>query len=106
MSYQVSYSPLASRDLDRIWAEVFEASQSTETAGKYIDDLMDKIADRKEFPRSGAPLYYSGSFTGYYFVVFKSYMAFYHIENSFILVDRIVFRRSDYMRTLFRASDQ
>lgn len=106
MSYQISYSPRASRDLERVWAEVFEASQSFENAEKYINELMDKVAEKKDFPRSASPLYYGGSFTGYYFVVFKAYMAFYHVEAQLILVDRIVFRRSDYMRTIFRHTDQ
>ena len=43
---------------------------------------------------------FQNSFTGYYFVVFKAYIAFYHIENDKMFVDRIIFGRSDYMRHL------
>ncbi len=103
---RIEYSPIAVRDLDRVWAEVFEASKSTEIATKYIDDLMDRVAEKREFPKAGSPLYYEGAFTGYYFVVFKAYMAFYQVEADRMLVSRVVFGRSDYMRTIFRNQNQ
>ena len=99
---KIEYSPIAIRDMDRVWAEVFEASASTELATKYIDDLMDQLAAKRDFPNSGSPLYYEGMFTGYYFVVFKSYLAFYKVEGDRMLVSRVVYGKSDYMRTLFR----
>ena len=89
-----------------MWAEVCEASAEPETASRYVDDLMNRIAEKREFPKSGSPLYYEGSFTGYYFVVFKAYMAFYRVRDDCIFVDRVVFGRSDYMRTIFRNLNQ
>ena len=65
MKYNVIYSPSALRDLDRVWSEVFEASKDLSVTEKYIDDLLDKIEDRSLQPKSGAPLYYENSFTGY-----------------------------------------
>ena len=100
MKRLVSYSKAAIRDLDRVWAEVFEASKSYDITERYLDDLMDKIDAKADYPESGTPLYYENSFTGYYFVVFKAYMAFYRIEKDAVLVDRILFGRSDYMRHL------
>lgn len=106
MSYRIEYAPITVRDLDRVYAEVYEASREEETAVQYTIGLMDRIAEKREFPKSGLPLYYEGSFTGYYFVVFKAYMAFYREREDRILVDRIVYGKSDYMRTIFRNSDQ
>lgn len=106
MSYSIRYSPTAIRDLDRVWVEVHEASQEPEIATRYVNDLMDLIAEKREFPKSGSPLYYEGSFTGYYFVVFKAYMAFYRVQDDCIFVDRIVFGKSDYMRTIFRNANR
>ena len=97
MKYRVEYSKVAVRDLDRVWAEVFEASKSKEITGKYLDELLDKIEARANFPASGSPLYYENSFTGYYFIVFKAYLVFYRIKDSSILVDRILYGKSDYM---------
>ena len=102
MSYRVEYSQAAIRDLDRIWNEVYEASKEAAIATRYVDGLMDCVAEKREFPKSGAPLYYENGFTGYYYVVFKAYMAFYRIVEERILVDRVVFGRSDYMRIIFQ----
>lgn len=100
MKYKVKYSKIAIRDLDRIWYEVFEASKCYDTTNKYIDDLIDKVEEKADYPKSGSPLYYEDSFTGYYFVVFKAYMAFYRLENNCLLVDRILYGKSDYIRIL------
>ena len=100
MRCKVEYSKAAVMDLDRVWSEVFEASKDYDIAAQYVNELMDKVEAKAEHPKSGAPLYYEDSFTGYYFVVFKSYLAFYRLENGVILVDRILFGRSDYLKVL------
>lgn len=102
MSYRIEYSQAAIRDLDRVWNEVYEASKEADIATRYVDGLMDCVAEKRAFPKSGAPLYYENRFTGYYYVVFKAYMAFYRIVEERILVDRVVFGRSDYMRIIFQ----
>ncbi len=106
MKYQVKYSKAAVRDLDRVWFEVFEASKDLRVTEEYISELMDKIEAKALFPESGAPLYYEDAFTGYRFVVFKSYIAFYRIEQSSVLFDRILFARSDYLKTLRLSPDE
>jgi plasmid stabilization system protein ParE len=106
MKYKVRYSRQAIRELDRVWAEVYEASKSAETAEQYVNDLLDRVEDKADFPKSGSPLYYQDSFTGYYFVVFKAYLAFYRLENDVLLIDRVLFGRSDYMRYLHLGTDQ
>lgn len=103
---KIEYSPIAVRDLDRVWAEVFEASASTEIPTKYIEDLMDQVAAKRDFPKSGAPLYYEGMFTGFYFVVFKSCMVFYKAEEERMLVSRVIYGKSDYIRAIFRNADK
>ena len=100
MKYSVAYSKAAVRDLDRVWFEVFKASRSYDVTERYLNDLMDKVESKAEFPKSGAPLYYEDRLTGYYYVVFKEYLAFYRLEGGRLLVDRILFGRSDYIRIL------
>ena len=100
MSYQVEYSKAAIRDLDRVWAEVFEASKDIEITERYIEELLDKVEKKSDYPKPGAPLYYENTFTGYYFIVFKAYLAFYRLEKETMLVDRVLFGKSDYMRIL------
>lgn len=100
MSYHVKYSKAAIRDLDRVWEEVFEASKDIEIAEKYLEELLDEVEKRSDYPKSGSPLYYENNFTGYYFVVFKAYLAFYRLEKGTMVVDRVLFGKSDYMRIL------
>ena len=100
MSYQVEYSKAAIRDLDRIWAEVFEASKDIDVTERYIEELLDKVEKKSDYPKSGSPLYYENTFTGYYFVGIKAYLDFYRLEKETMLVDRILFGKSDYMRIL------
>ena len=45
-------------------------------------------------------------FTGYYYVVFKSYMAFYRLEGDMMCIDRIIYGKRDYMRLLFGDIDE
>lgn len=101
MKYSVNYSRAAIKDIERVRSDVYEASLSPDITIQYIDDLIDKIEDKSEFPESGSPLYYQDRFTGYYFIVFKAYIAFYRIEEGSVLVDRVLLGKSDYMRKLF-----
>ena len=100
MKYSIKFSAQAGRDLDRTWDEVLETSKSLAVTTKYIDDLLDKIESKSEFPLSGSPLYYEELFTGYRFITFKAYLVFYHVEGKEILVDRILYGKSDYIRRL------
>ncbi len=106
MKYDVKYSRLAIRDIDRIWSEVFEASKSYDITIKYIDDLVNKVNDKADYPKSGSPLYYENSFTGYYFIVFKAYMIFYRLEKNVLLVDRVLYGKSDYLGYLHLHFDE
>ena len=79
---------------------MFEASKDIEITERYIEELLDKVEKKSDYPESGSPLYYENTFTGYYFVVFKAYLVFYRLEKETMLVDRILFGKSDYMRIL------
>ena len=99
--YKIEYSPEAVRDLDDVFADVLTASKDIEITHKYLEDLQDRIDSMVKRPETGTPLYYEDLFTGYYSVRFKEYLAFYRLDGSQILVDRILFRKRDYMRVLF-----
>lgn len=96
-----NYSKEALSDLDNIYSNVLEASKDHDTANKYINDLLDTLEAKSNIPKTGTPLYYDGLFSGYYYVVFKAYIAFYYVENDTIFVDRILSGKSDYLRVLF-----
>ena len=101
MSYSIRFTPLARRDLDSVWDEVYEASRDVETTERYISELLDQIRSKKEYPLSGIPLEYRGLFTGFYSVNFKIYKVFYRVKDDRIEVIRIIMIKKDYMNILF-----
>ena len=98
--YDVVYSQEAIRDLDDVCEQVAMVSKDRDITEKYLDDLQDAIEAMTTHPKTGIPLYYGETFTGYYHVNFKEYMAFYRIEDSRMLVDRILYAKMDYIRRL------
>ena len=105
MKFEIEYSSEALNDMDRVWMEVWEASKDIDAADKYISDLRAVVRSKNKFPKSGTPLIYMGEFTGAYYLAFKEYLIFYKITETKIEVGRILFSRSDYMKTLFGKSE-
>ena len=99
--YEVDYSPEAIRNLDDIFTDVLTTSCNIEVAQKYLDELQDKVESMASRPQTGTPLFYEDLFTGYYSVRYKEYLAFYRVEETKMLVDRVLFRKTDYLRKLF-----
>ena len=103
--YKIRYTPGAMRDMEAVWDGVYEASKEPDVADRYVNDFIDEIEKRKQFPFSGIPLVYRGLFTGFYAVHFKKYKAFYRIHDSSIEVIRIIMEKMDYMNILFGESE-
>lgn len=76
ITYKIRYTPEAMRDMEAVWDGVYEASKESDIADRYVDDFIDEIAKKKQFPLSGIPLVYRGLFTGFYSINFKKYKAF------------------------------
>ena len=55
----------------------------------------------EQFPESGTPILIPGSPVAYRYLVCGSYMAFYHIHNEEVIVDRVLYGRRDYLSILF-----
>ncbi|MBQ7145984.1 MAG: type II toxin-antitoxin system RelE/ParE family toxin [Lachnospiraceae bacterium] len=101
MAYTVAYSPLALQDLLRVRDEVFSACRDKETTDRYMNDLMDAVEAVADFPEIGSPLYYENLFTSYYRISFKAYLIFYRLEEKRLLVERVLYGKTDYLRLLF-----
>jgi len=76
MTLKIRYTPEALRDMDAVWDGVYKASGDYETADRYVEEFMDEIGKKKEYPKSGIPLEFNGLFTGYYSIIYKAYRAF------------------------------
>lgn len=103
MQDKISYSPRAIKDLDEIWDYIAFELCNPSAAQNTVDGIMNKVDGLSSFPESGARLEFeSGLDSGYRYIVFKNYLAFYHLRpNSTVYVDRVIYRGRDYMRILF-----
>lgn len=104
-SYKIRITPDAQIDMKNIWLDVLTVSKDYDTADKYVDDLMNEIISKKKIPKTGTPVYHRGLFTGFYFISFKAYLAFYRINDEYIEVIRILPSKSNYLQTLFGANE-
>lgn len=100
MKCNVVYTKTAINDLKQIFRDVFNASLNKNIAGKYLQQIKNKIERKTLFPNSGIPLFFMGSFTGFRYVIYKSYIAFYKVTENKIIVERILSAKSDYCSIL------
>ena len=98
---KINYSPLALNDMDEIWNYISNELLNPTAANDTINGILDNVEKIKEHPESGSPLYFDDIFSGYRFVMFKNYLAFYRISGSDIYVDRVLYVKRDFMKILF-----
>ena len=106
MQSKIDYSPRALRDLDEIWDYIKFELCNPSAAQNPVDGIMDKVEEIASFPESGAKLVFeNGLDSGYRYVVFKNYLAFYRVRsNNVVYVDRVIYGGRDYMRIIFLES--
>ena len=98
---KINYSPLALKDLDEIWDYISNELLNPAAANDTINGILDNVEKIKEQPESGSPLYFGDIFSGYRFVIFKNYLAFYRISGTEIYIDRVLYAKRDFMKILF-----
>lgn len=103
MLRRIEYSPRALKDLDGIWDYIEKELCNPSAAQNTVEGIMDKIDILMSFPEAGAKLEFeNGLNSGYRYVSFKNYIAFYRLESDDIVyIDRVVYSGRDYMRILF-----
>ena len=103
MAGKIEYSTRAIKDLDDIWDYIAGELGKADLAHRIGNGIMDSIDSVAAFPKSGPKLIFEDvSESGYRFVVYKRYLAFYRLKSDDTLyVDRIVYGGRDYMRLLF-----
>lgn len=103
MLRRIEYSPRALKDLDGIWDYIEKELCNPSAAQNTVEGIMDKIDILMSFPEAGAKLEFeNGLNSGYRYVSFKNYIAFYHLgSDDIVYIDRVVYSGRDYMRILF-----
>ena len=103
MLRRIEYSPRALKDLDSIWDYIEKELCNPSAAQNTVEGIMDKIDILMSFPEAGAKLEFeNGLNSGYRYVSFKNYIAFYRLgSDDIVYIDRVVYSGRDYMRILF-----
>lgn len=103
MQRRIEYSPRALKDLDGIWDYIEKELCNPSAAQNTVEGIMDKVDILRSFPEAGAKLEFeNGLNSGYRYVSFKNYLAFYRFRSDGIVyIDRVVYSGRDYMRILF-----
>ena len=103
MLRRIEYSPRALKDLDGIWDYIEKELCNPSAAQNTVEGIMDKIDILMSFPEAGAKLEFeNGLNSGYRYVSFKNYIAFYRLgSDDIVYIDRVVYSGRDYMRILF-----
>lgn len=102
MQNNINYSPMARNDLDEIWNYITNELKSFSAAENTVNGIMDAVDALREFPEAGTKLLFHNKLdSGYRFIIYKNYVAFYHIQTNEIYVDRIIYGKRDYMSILF-----
>lgn len=99
----IDYSPQAKKDVRKILNEIYDVSKSEETARNYVREMIAKAEAKEKYPKSGSPVYVGSRFSGYYFVIYKAYLAFYYPVEDGIRVDRFLPMKSNYGKWLKKA---
>ena len=101
MMANIVISPEAEKDLERIGDYITRQSGSLKTALNSIRKIKARICKLEDFPLIGTPLSAIVAVeTDYRFLGCGSYLAFYRLQNSNVLIDRILNGRQDYISIL------
>ncbi|MCI8599329.1 MAG: type II toxin-antitoxin system RelE/ParE family toxin [Lachnospiraceae bacterium] len=102
MKNNIYYSPEAQNDLDEIWEYISAELCNPQAAENTITKIMDTVDELKDFSEIGALL---SSVTevesDYRFLLSGNYMIFYRVIEKNVYIDRVLYGRRDYLRTLF-----
>ena len=105
MSYKITFSTVAVEDIGKMSNEIYNACLDKKTTEEYVSNLLKKINEKTVFPETGIPLLFAKQPTGYRYIIYKSYLAFYRIKGNKIIVERVLFAKSDYFKDLLIEGD-
>ena len=101
MDNHIHYTPQALNDLEEIWTYISDELCNPSAARHTIDGILKAVERLKVFSGAGAVLSFSdGINSGYRFVRYGNYPAFYRVIESDVFVDRIIYGKRDNMSIL------
>ena len=95
-------SPLAKDDMREIGDYISHELGNPVAAKHTIQRFHTAMMPLRQFPEMGSPLLVPGTQgISYRFLVSGSYLIFYHIGDTSVQIDRVLYGRRDYMILLF-----
>lgn len=95
------YSPLSQQDLDGIFRYISQTLHNLESAKKIVSDILDGAENLEAFPFIGSLVEGLPAEIGEYRVIgIHNYLVFYRVTAGHIFVDRILYKRRDYLPLL------
>ena len=99
---KIRYSGAAKNDLEQIGDYIMSESNSPKAALNTVRKIQNSIDRLGTFPQIGSPLSsIADTVSDYRFLVCGNYLAFYRLQGSDVMVDRILHGKRDYMKILF-----
>ena len=98
---KVILSAAAKADLQDTRRYISSVLTNPRASKQTLKRITAQLHTLEQFPESGTPILIPGSPVAYRYLVCGSYMAFYHIRNQEVIVDRVLYGRRDYLSILF-----
>ena len=98
---KVKLSAAAKADLQEIRRYISLVLSNPGASKQTMKRITSHLHTLEQFPEAGTPILIPGSPVAYRYLVCGSYMAFYHVHNEEVIVDRILYGRRDYLSILF-----
>lgn len=96
----------ALNDLDDIWEYITFELMNHDAAINTVNGIMDAVDRLSEYPLSGTPFNVLLEIESEYrFVIFKNYLAFYHLEDNTVNIDRMLYEGRDFIKALSGITD-
>ena len=98
---KVKLSAAAKIDLQETRRYISSVLSNPSASKQTVKRITSHLHTLEQFPEAGTPILIPGSPVAYRYLVCGSYMAFYHVYNEEVMVDRILYGRRDYLSILF-----
>lgn len=95
------YSPLARRDLDEMYDYIALELRNPSSAAETVNAIQNAAEALEEFPFVGSTVEGLPFMADEYrFLPVKNYIVFYRVTENRIFIDRILYKRRDYLTLL------
>lgn len=95
------YSPMAQQDLEGVFDYISNSLRNPAAARNVISDILDGAEKLESFPFIGSLVEGLPERIGEYRVLgIRNYLIFYRVSDTSIFVDRVLYKRRDYLPLL------